>query len=530
LTDVKETRAFKQAVLTNVFAGALPAPRELERVCQAHLANREINTAIDRLKGAGAQVEYMSLDVRKADQVRTALDAIRQRYGPIRGIIHGAGILADRLIVDKTPEQFNRVFDTKITGLHTLLTATQQDDLKQIILFSSVAARTGNRGQVDYAMANEALNKVAWQETRRRPDCNVVAVNWGPWDGGMVSPSLKKEFRRHDIPLIDLKQGADCLFMEMTANRSRPAEIVVGAMMPANRPEAMPPPSDPLALSFKREIDIETVPVLESHVLDGKPVVPLALMTEWFAHGALHANPGLMLHGFDDLRVLKGIRLAGKKKLIRLMAGKAHRNRAIYEVPLELRNGVKDGREVVHSNTKAILGDSPLEPPPFEKPDQLEANGYYRSMSEVYEKILFHGPDLRGIEEIISLSPHGMIARVASAPVPEQWIRNPHRTRWIGDPLALDCAFQMASLWCYEQTGSVSLPSYCAAYRQYAQRFPEGGLTAVLLVTAQTDRKIRADITFVDGDDQVVAQIFGYEAVMDTALIKAFKPQLAASA
>jgi hypothetical protein len=88
----------------------------------------------------------------------------------------------------------------------------------------------------------------------------------------------------------------------------------------------------------------------------------------------------------------------------------------------------------------------------------------------------------------------------------------------------------MASLWCYEETGSVSLPSFCARYRQYVSVFPSNGLTAVLDITAKTDRKIRADITLLDSKDAVVAQISGYEAVMDTTLIKAFKPQLAATA
>ncbi len=241
-----------------------------------------------------------------------------------------------------------------------------------------------------------------------------------------------------------------------------------------------------LSLSFKREIDLETVPVLGSHMLDGKPVVPLALMTEWFGHGALHQNPGLLLQGFDDVRVLQGIRLDHKKKLIRLMAGKAFKKGSTYEVPIELRDGIQEGREVIHSNARAILSDSLPTPLPFQKPDHVNPPAYMRRITEIYDKILFHGSALRGIEEIISHSSQGMVARVASAPDPEKWMTRPHRTRWIGDPLALDCAFQMASLWCYEETGSVSLPSYCASYRQYTRVFPGKGLTAVLFVTAQT--------------------------------------------
>ena len=36
---------------------------------------------------------------------------------------NGAGVLADRLIIDKTGEQFDRVYGTKIQGLRAILDA-----------------------------------------------------------------------------------------------------------------------------------------------------------------------------------------------------------------------------------------------------------------------------------------------------------------------------------------------------------------------------------------------------------------------
>ena len=57
-------------------------------------------------------------------------------------------------------DQFMKVFDTKLQGFRNLLQATANDKLTHICCFSSVSARIGNVGQVDYAMANEILNKV----------------------------------------------------------------------------------------------------------------------------------------------------------------------------------------------------------------------------------------------------------------------------------------------------------------------------------------------------------------------------------
>ena len=328
---------------------------------------------------------------------------------------------------------------------------------------------------------------------------------------------------------------------EMKAGIGNAVEVVIGADIASaaasreiKRPELVTTPpavkKQRLSLSFEHDIGLSDYPILNSHVIDGKPVVPMALMTEWFAHGALHENPGLVLHGLDDIRILKGIRLDSDKKHIRLFAGKPKKNGDYYEVPVELRNGQEAGRDVIHSSARAILGDRLPPTPSYQFSKAMVAKAYTRKAAEVYDKILFHGDQLHGIRKIVSCSSRGMVAQISTAPAPDQWISTPLRNQWIGDPLALDSAFQMATVWCFEEKGIVSLPSYAAAYRQYSSKFPSSGVTAVLEIKETTDRKMRGDFTFLDADDQIVASIGGFEAIMDPALFKAFKPQFKASA
>jgi hypothetical protein len=352
----------------------------------------------------------------------------------------------------------------------------------------------------------------------------------------MVSASLKREFARNHVDLIPLESGALCLLHEMMGNNERPVEVVVGAGMqpgtkvPAPEEASSSTKNKHLTLSFKREVDIHSVPILSAHVLDGKPVVPFALMTEWLGHGALHGNPGLRLVGIDDMRLLQGIKLEQEKKVIRILATKAIKKETLYEVEVELQDGFKDGREVIHSKAKAILSDRPGRPPAYQIPPGLNVKTYPKQMSEVYDNILFHGLELHGIREIMSCLPQGVKARLSAAPPPHQWMTEPLRSRWIGDPLVLDCAFQMAIVWCYEEMGVVSLPSYNASYRQYRECFPAEEVTAVLEVKSVSGHKMKGDFTILDADDVVVAQLTGYEAVMDESLFKTFKPRLAASA
>ena len=179
------------------------------------LGVRHVRASIAALVEAGADVRYLAVDVRDAGAVARAADEVRAAWGPISGVIHAAGVLADRRIGDKTNEQFDAVFGTKVEGLRALLDATRADPLQCILLFSSVAARLGNRGQSDYAMANEVLNKVAAWEARQRPGCTVRSLCWGPWESGMVIPSLRRLLEQAGVPLIRTGDGAGHLLAEM---------------------------------------------------------------------------------------------------------------------------------------------------------------------------------------------------------------------------------------------------------------------------------------------------------------------------
>ena len=538
LSSLEDEATIKKAVLENEFKDKTSSPAEIEKVYKRYMANREISRNLAALKSTGATVQYFSVDIRNFEAVRTIIEAVRLAHGPITGIIHGAGVLEDRLIIDKTPDQFERVFDTKVRGLKNLVNATRKDPLKYLVVFSSVAARFGNKGQVDYAMANEVLNKIAQAESCRRSDCRVIAINWGPWDGGMVTPGLRHEFERRGIHLIPPDEGAKCLIHEMMTDKNAAVEVVIGAEI-ENRIELKGPAlvkSPPvikkqqLALCFEREIDISQYPVLKSHIIDDKPVVPLALMMEWFAHGALQQNPGLILHGLDNTQVLKGIRLEHVKHHIRLFAGKLKKKGEFYEVAVELRGSNETGRDVIHSRAKAILSDHLVPAPPYQFSKAMIAGAYPKNILDVYDEILFHGFQLRGIRKIVSCSSRGMVAQISSAPGPREWISSPLRDRWIADPLVLDCAFQMAIIWCFEEKETLALPSYAASYRQYRHQFPTEGVTAVLEVSEVTQHKMRGDFIFSDSKGEIVARLTGYQATLDASLLKSFKPRYRALA
>jgi NAD(P)-dependent dehydrogenase (short-subunit alcohol dehydrogenase family) len=515
LAGLTEEGEIKRELLAH---GGPAAPKDLGEAYRKALANREVLLTLRRIEQAGGRALYRQVDVRDADAVAAVLAEVRG-LGSITGLVHGAGVLADRRIEDKTPEQFANVWDTKVGGLRTLLAATANDPLKAIALFSSSTGRFGRSGQIDYAAANEALNKFAQAEARRRPNCRVVALNWGPWDGGMVTPGLKKVFAGEGVGVIPLAEGAE-FFVRELRSEPRPVEIVVLA---GEAPGLTPPsPASALPVAFEREVSPESVPVLRAHVIAGKAVVPMALSVEWLGHAALHANPGLVFQGCDDLRVLKGLRLdEGERCLVRVRAGKATKDGDLYRVAAELRSVGATGKETLHVAATVVLAAKlpaadTVPPPPVLKP-------YGRTIAAAYEEVLFHGPALRGLTRIDGCSEQGVAAAVTVAPPPSEWLRQPLRGAWLADPLVLDCAFQLMILWSQEVRGAPSLPCAAGRYRQFVRSFPREEVRVAARITRDAGQRIVADIWFLDKSGAAVARMSDYECVIDPALTAAFR-------
>jgi acyl transferase domain-containing protein/acyl carrier protein len=507
------------------------SPRAVSEEVRAVLAAREVARTLQRIREAGATALYCAVDVRDAAAVAEALEDVRRRHGPVRGLIHGAGVLADARIEDKTAEQFDAVYGTKVGGLRNLLAAVADDDLRALVLFSSSTARFGRAGQADYAIANEVLNKLAWQEAARRPACRVVSLNWGPWDGGMVTPSLKGLFAREGIGVIPLQAGAELLCDELRLPPPGPREVVVlaaGSAVPAatapSAPVAAAGPAlpSPLPAAFERVLDVEEFPVLKSHVLDGRPVVPLALLLEWLAHAALVQNPGYTFHGCDDLRVLHGITVQSERLTLRVGAAKAVRRDGMFIASAEVRSRGGDGRETLHARAEVLLVSALPAAPPAREAPLLPA--FTARPAEMYRKgTLFHGPAMQGLEQIDGCGEPGITGQVRSAPAPASWLRQPLRQHWLSDPLIIDGAFQLMVLWSQEQRGAACLPCHARRYRQYRRSFPAGGVRVVAAIDRATDLHALADIDFLDAEGKLVARIEGHECVIDPALQRAFQ-------
>jgi acyl transferase domain-containing protein/NAD(P)-dependent dehydrogenase (short-subunit alcohol dehydrogenase family)/acyl carrier protein len=546
LTDEAE---MKRAIAEQL--GASASPKSVGEFFAKTLAQREVSRTITRIQAAGGKAFYFSVNVSNGRQLADMIHQVKMKQGPITAIVHGAGVLADKRIDDLTLENFDAVYSTKVDGLRNILDLLANQELKAILLFSSTTARFGRTGQLAYAAANEVLNKTAQIESRKRPNSRVVSINWGPWEGGMVSPSLRKVFESEGIGLIPMTEGAIFAVQELAAAGKAVEVIALGK--PGRSPKSsgmtasgsgsassmsMPQPANPssvvvpppltgapapeLTVVFERNVDIASHPILRSHVMEHRAVLPMALHLEWLAHAALHNNPGLVFHGFNDLRVTQGVYVEeGSITALKAYAGKAVKNGGLFQVAVELRGKRRDGRDAIHSRAEIVLASSLSKAPTVDAMPLVDP--YPHAMEEIYRYFLFHGPELHAIEQIDGLTDLAFIGSAYSAPPPADWLTTPLRPAWVADPMVLDASFQMMILWSFAQHGAGSLPCFAGRYRQFRRAFPTAPVKVVIRVTRDNGSFARADIDYIDSEGILIAQLQDYECVIDRQLDQAFR-------
>ncbi|HEY63310.1 MAG TPA: SDR family NAD(P)-dependent oxidoreductase [Caldilineae bacterium] len=221
-------REIKAALIKSLGGDGRKVPlAEVEAAYARLLREREIRANLEALREAGSHVEYHPVDVRDEEAFSRLIDDIYRRFGRLDGVIHGAGLIEDKLIKDKPVASFRRVLSTKVDAAFTLSRKLRPETLKFLAFFSSVSGRFGNRGQGDYAAANEILNKLAVYLDQRWP-ARVMAINWGPWEGpGMVSEALRREFARRGVDLIPPEVGVRRFIEELRYGRKGEAEVLV---------------------------------------------------------------------------------------------------------------------------------------------------------------------------------------------------------------------------------------------------------------------------------------------------------------
>jgi enediyne polyketide synthase len=286
----------------------------------------DLSANLERMAALGIVFRYVAADVVDAEAVRAAVGQIESTLGPVTAILHGAGANVPTLLQDLDENTFLETLNPKLRGARNVLAAIQPQRVRFFITFGSLIARTGMRGEADYAIANQWLTALAEQWQADHPHCRCLAIEWSIWSGvGMGQRLGRMDVLVHQgITPIPVDEGVR-LFKRLLAQDAKQVATVVSGRFGQAPTLGMAAPEllfgrflerprlhyPGIELIVESELSVQTDPYLEDHVLDGDRIFPAVMGLEAMAQVAMALVETEAPPAFEEVRFNRAIVVPG---------------------------------------------------------------------------------------------------------------------------------------------------------------------------------------------------------------------------
>ncbi len=503
--------------------------KELARIERAHAAL----SALRAIEAAGGRVHYHSVDLRDGDAVEAVVQGILGTSGRVDVLVHAAGLEVSRRLADKTPEEYDLVFDVKADGWFNLLHGLGDQRLAAAVVFSSIAGRFGNAGQTDYSAANDLLCKEISSFERTRPGTLGIAIDWTAWaDIGMATRgSIPTVMKAAGIDMLPARAGIPIVRRELTL-RASGGEVLIGQRLGMLADEVAPAggldvsPGGPVAkrvgdgsalfsevvgwpigsgLTVLTTLDPGDQPFLHDHQIDGTPVLPGVMGVEAFAEAALLLHPDRHIAAVEDMEFLAPFKFYRHepRQLTVTCQFTAEGDDLLAWCTLSGSRILPNRPEPevkVHFTGMVRLATSPPELAPAAGPAPSETAVAAQDIYQIY----FHGPAYQVLEQAWAYD--GVVAGRFAPGLPPAF--HPENRSLATAPRLLELAFQTAGVWEIGTTGMMNLPM-----RLDRVVFAVGPESADPITAMVRRGDGEAAATVVDGAGRALVELSGYRTI-----------------
>ena len=156
-----------------VLVGRTALPAEPDGWLETHPPDHPVSSrllGLRALEAAGTEVLALSADVASPEQLRSALEAARGRFGALHGVVHAAGATDPstlRPLSQLTRDDFELHFAAKVRGTMALAAQLADQPVDFCLLVSSISSVLGGLTLGAYASANAFLDAFADQQAAR---------------------------------------------------------------------------------------------------------------------------------------------------------------------------------------------------------------------------------------------------------------------------------------------------------------------------------------------------------------------------
>ncbi|MBD2621754.1 SDR family NAD(P)-dependent oxidoreductase [Microcystis flos-aquae FACHB-1344] len=509
-----ESELKKQIMLHLTTQNEKPTPKKVQSLYQQLCQSREIKQTLSEIEKVGGKAEYCSVNVTDSQQLKATLRPIIQRWGEITGIIHGAGTLADKLIENKTEQDFDKVYSVKIDGLNSLLGSLEVNRLKFIALFSSFVSFYGNIGQSDYSLANEILNKYAYLLQQKYPNCHVVSIGWGPWDGGMVTPQLKQLFEQQNIKVIPQQTGAQMLAEELTQTQAKTPQIIVMSNPISPSPKLVTPQKHSYRLY--RRLTLRGNPFVYDHVIGGNAVLPAMCALAWITNSCEQLYQGYRFLSCHNYQVLKGV--VFDKSLANLYClDLTEVDKTEDEIKFEalIWSETAKGIPLYHYRgiiniTKQVIAERKLE-------ESIQTvTESFLNLQPYQAGVLFHQPRFQGIKKILEINKNELVfncylPRISAQDQGQFSVQS-------FNSYTADLLFQCLLVWVRKHYNSGSLPLKLNELEQFSSLPFNQEFWIKLSINEHSDTKVIANALAYNSQGKIYLEATNMEVTLSSCL------------
>lgn len=268
--------------------------------------------------------------------------------------------------------------------------------------------------------------------------------------------------------------------------------------------------------ALEQRLSLEDDPYLMHHIVDGKPVLPMAVALELMAQRVAAGWPQWQVAELRDVRQFSGIVFENRHaRKVLLRASEAGTDAAGYPtVAVEIVDAVT---QLPRYRATAVLAANLPEGPLLQADPLPDAQSI--DADRAYNDILFHGESFHLIRTITALAPPGIDAEVHPSS-PRRLLGESHGgERWLFDPGLLDVPPQLAFVWARVLREAGALPIRCGRIVRYGAEPLEGLLRLQLrFKPASHAQGLCYDVQIADARGRLRLAIADGESTMSTAL------------
>jgi len=171
--------------------------------------SEQLNELEELARERGFEVVTKCVDITNTGKFTEVLEELANQYGGIGILVNNAGITRDRLLMQMSDEEFDKVIEVNLRAAFVAMRVAARSMIRnkfgRIISLSSVSGVIGNAGQANYAASKAGLigltKTIARELARKNVSANCVAPGFIVTEMTDRLPEPVKEGAKQIIPM-----------------------------------------------------------------------------------------------------------------------------------------------------------------------------------------------------------------------------------------------------------------------------------------------------------------------------------------